>query len=61
MKNGLCFNCGIPGHIAKDCKKPKKFGQSGMIYDNCGNACHITRKCYTPKCGNYGAPAKGQA
>ena len=37
----ICSSCGIPGHISKDCRKPKIVcfgcGQDGHIKPNCPN------------------------
>ena len=39
-----CYNCGIFGHIAKDCKKPKE-----LTCYNCGKKGHIAKACTAPK------------
>ena len=39
-KKGNCFVCGIPGHIAKDCRK-KETAQCSK----CGEKCHLDRAC----------------
>ena len=48
-----CFNCGISGHLAKDCRKPKKkkddrSKNSRKCY-NCGISGHLAKDCRKPK------------
>ena len=48
-----CYNCGIPGHLAKDCRKPKKKredrGKNSRKCYNCGTAGHFAKDCRKPK------------
>lgn len=39
-----CYNCGVYGHITKECPKPKK-----TICFNCGKEGHIAKYCRKPK------------
>jgi len=41
-----CFNCEIYGHMARDCKKPKKKKDTQKCY-KCGRTGHIARDCKT--------------
>ena len=48
-----CYNCGIGGHLAKDCRKPKKkrddrSKNSRKCY-NCGIGGHLAKDCRKPK------------
>ena len=51
-----CFNCGLYGHLAKDCRKPKKkreekgqdFKKKVKCY-NCNEYGHYARECKKPK------------
>ncbi|XP_072277329.1 CCHC-type zinc finger nucleic acid binding protein, partial [Pyxicephalus adspersus] len=53
-----CYNCGRGGHIAKDCKEPRK--EREQCCYNCGKPGHLARdcdhadeqKCYS--CGEFG-------
>uniref|UniRef100_A0A452FRJ3 CCHC-type zinc finger nucleic acid binding protein n=1 Tax=Capra hircus TaxID=9925 RepID=A0A452FRJ3_CAPHI len=53
-----CYNCGRGGHIAKDCKEPKR--EREQCCYNCGKPGHLARdcdhadeqKCYS--CGEFG-------
>ena len=59
-KWGLCFNCGIPGHLSKDCRKPRPFGRSSVTCYNCGKMRHIRKDCHAPGGGSHWAPTQGQ-
>ena len=47
-----CFNCGIPGHLASICRKPKKdrghqqANQSKVVCEFCQKPGHSADKCY---------------
>ena len=50
-----CFNCGLYGHIQKDCRKPKKKGEEkGQDFKkkvkcyNCNEYGHYARECMKP-------------
>jgi hypothetical protein len=43
-----CFNCNLYGHMAKDCRKPKK---KPTCY-NCDKEGHIAKDCRAPKMKN---------
>ena len=51
-----CYNCGLFGHLAKDCRKPKKireekgqdFTKKVKCY-NCKEQGHYARECKKPK------------
>jgi hypothetical protein len=67
QRKGRCFNCGRPGHIAKNCKSPKKApGQfrkgfnpaAGKTCHNCKEVGHFARDC--PKTGGGGGRQQGQ-
>ncbi len=64
QRRGRCFNCGKPGHIAKNCRMPKRHpGQGGKgagrgagpnpaggrACHNCKKVGHFARECPEPK------------
>ena len=49
-----CFNCGIPGHLSRDCKAPMRDNRQDVVCYNCGKIGHISKHCNVPKGGNYG-------
>ena len=49
-----CFNCGKPGHIAKNCRAPRNNSQPEIICHNCGKRGHLTKDCRAPNGGTYG-------
>ena len=57
---GVCFNCGIPGHMSKDCWAPKKTSRTDVVCFNCNKKGHISKDCKAPRGGYYGALAQGQ-
>ena len=48
-----CFNCGTKGHLAKDCRKPKKKkeekGKTSKRCYNCNIIGHLAKDCRKPK------------
>ncbi len=63
QRRGRCFNCGRPGHIAKNCRGPKRQpgqgggtkgggktgGGRGGVCHNCKKPGHFARECPEPR------------
>ena len=54
LKERLCFNCNKPGHMARECKQPKK-GNNGRKFGRQLNATWQGRGGYNAKGGQLNA------
>ena len=59
LKERLYFNCNNPGHMARDCKQPKK-GNSGRKFGRQLNATWQERGGYNSQAGQPNATSKGK-
>ena len=56
----MCYNCGMLGYMARDCRAPKNNHRLEVICHNCGKRGHLAKDCRAPCGGTYGQSTQGQ-
>lgn len=61
--NRTCFNCGKPGHLAKDCRAPKRDPRARALCSRCQKGYHPVSQCRSVRDikGNLLPPARASA
>ena len=57
----VCYNCGRPNHVAKECRLPIKNTRPGVICYNCGRPNHVATECREPSRRKNGCFRCGKA